>query len=925
MRTGTRLDRKIALLIIAIFFAAGALPAGAKSVLFNEITVHDGLPQMSVRSIVQDKDGYIWFATRDGLSRYDGYRFKTYKEEDGEQSVSNNEVTSLICTSDGTLWAGTAVGLNRYDSRSGTFTRYLAPTQIPGEYIYRICEDRSGHIWVTTSGGFVRMDSSTGIITKEVKSIVGQIKYVAVTPDPDVIVVATSLDVFRYTISTDRFEQIDCVPSNLNIQTLFCDSRDNIWIGTAAAGVWILSPDFSLLRHLDSSNSRLNNDFVRCFCEDKKGRIVIGTFDGVNIYSPEDGSMLSYKIGQNTNVDALSFFSVLYAYCDRDNTIWLSSYVGGVNYFNLDDDNFLYYEDPAVDGKTTLGIVSSIVRSNGGLWVGKEGGGLLRCDEKTGRWERVPLPSDKDGDVRSSIVNSISSRGNDIIVGLNNGKMYRIDTRSRKVTQTYSIRTDQPIVETFIDAEGNIFVGTYLRNKGSDLIVFGRDGKMQTSFTDAATGEPASFTFVQSIIEGKDGSVILGSSNNGICSYNLHSCEFKFRSLKAISPDRPVKINHLVRDTDGNIWAGTRCSGLLKLDDNLTVTDRFTRQDGLPSDNICSIAQGSEGKLWVTTPYCVSSIDVRNRSIRTWSAPQVNEFSLKSCLATEDRIIFGADKGLVTLNPSRENNRYIARKPVVEILRNDSEVLEFGFSSLDYVSQGLIRFEYKLDGYDSDYISELPTRAGAVYKKLRPGKYEFRVKAFKGPEDEFGSEETVLGIRIPRPWWQRWWVILGVILLAAAVVILVLKLRKAAENLEEERDRMQRICADMFGEPVKDNGQSRTPDEVFMQRFYKLLRDRLADQNLTIDYMCAELGTSKTGLYNKVKKHTGLAPVDFIRRSRLQASAQLLKEGRHPIAEISSIVGFSSPSYYSSCFKKEYGMTPREYIDSIDNNLERNQ
>lgn len=915
--------RQILILATSVLTLTGAAAyAQTKSVMFNALTVHDGLPQMSVFAVTQDKDGYMWFATRDGLSRYDGYRFKNYKtEKDNSRSISDNEVTAVRCTSDGKLWVGTNRGLNLYVPETDSFIRFLPPDEFPGETVYKFCEDSYGKLWCSTNGGVVRIDCESARIEKSVKFDIGQIKYIACTIDPDVLVMASTLDVYRYSISRDTLEHIDCVPSDLNIQAVFRDSRANIWIGTGTEGVIVLSADLQLLERLQAEEGGLNNNFVRCFCEDKKGRIIIGSYDGVNIYSPADRGMLSYKIGQNTNVNSLSFFSVLSAYCDRDNTIWLTSYIGGVNYFNLEDDNFLYYEEPVVDGKLTIGIISSIVHKNGWIWVGKEGGGLLRCSDATGEWERVPLPSDDSRDFRSSIVNSIGEHGDDIWVGLNNGRLHRLDTRTGKVTKTYRISMDQPVVDTHIDNEGNVYIGTYLRNRGSDLLVIGRDGRMRGSFIDAGTGEPASFKFVNSTIDGRDGSVIMGCSNGGVYSYNIHSGRYRYSSLLQ-GEDNPVRINQLFRDSEGMVWAATRYHGLLELNEELEVTGRITSRDGLPSDNVRSVTEGHDGKLWVTTACCVSSIDRTNGKIRSWNSPQVNEFSLKSCLVLDDRIIFGADKGLVTLNPAKEGRVYSAKKPVIEVLRNDSDALELSFSSLDYVAKGLIRFEYRLDGYDREWTSDIPTRANAVYRKLRPGRYVFRVRAYKGVEEDMGSEEASLTIRIPRPWWQSWWFALCCILVVLGVIFLIHKLRKAAETLEDERDRMQKICADMFAEQTSSGKQKDSPEQDFMQRFYKLLREKLADQNLTIDYMCSELGTSKTGLYNKVKKHTGLAPVDFIRKSRLQASAQLLKEGKHSISEISSIVGFCSPSYYGSCFKKEYGMTPREYAETINNNTE---
>ena len=869
---------------------------------------------MSVFSIAQDKTGYMWFATRDGLARYDGAKFTVYREESGSESaISHNEVTSLLASSGGLLWVGTRGGLNLYDPGTDAFIRYYAPESLPGNSIYRMMEDGSGAIWLCTDGGLCRFLPEKGTYDRIVKPEYGSLLYVCRSVDPDILIAATPSTVFKYSISSDSLTPLTCIPKDPDIQSLMCDSRGNIWIATAASGVTVLSAELEPLKEMRAREGALNNDYVRCFAEDHDGNIIIGTYDGLNVYSPADDAFSSYRIDTSTNVDALSFFSVLTAYCDRDGSIWLGSFVGGVNYFNPASENFLNYEEPHVGGTVPIGIVSSIVGHGNHLWIGKEGGGLLRYDMVTGEYENVPLPGDEN--FRANIVNSLARHGSDLWVGLNNGRLHNLDINTGRVLKSYRMPFDQPVVTLHIDNEKNVYIGTYLRRSESDLLVIRPDGTIRSSFEDAATGKKAAFNYVCSIVEEKDGSVLLGSYIGGIYRYNIHTGVYSYDTLSG-NKGGAVSVNQLFKDNDGKIWVATRRNGLLLLDKEFNIVDSFTRADGLISDNICSVIRGPDGLLWLTTPSSISSLNPETRETRVWQSREVNEFSLRSCHTVGNTVIFGADKGIIFLSPENSHISYTARKPVVEMITEpESRSVRMSFSCLDYIETRLIRYEYKLDGYDRDWIKASPGSTDAVYRNLPAGRYTFRVRAFKGSEDSIGSGDALKQFRIAAPVWLRWWAKVLYLLAALAVVMLALRLIKTKKSMEAERNRLQEMCADLFAQNQKKNIPGSTSDEAFMMRFYDLLSRKLADDSLSIDYLCSELGTSRTGLYNKVKKNTGMAPIDFVRISRLRASIELLKDKKHSVAEIASLVGFGTPSYYISCFKKEYGCTPKEFLN----------
>lgn len=905
-------------MVLSAVASAATLTQDARHLVFNSLSVHDGLPQMSVMSIAQTPDGYMWFATRDGLARYDGYNFVTFREEDRNGALSNNEVTALCVGSTGDLWIGTRCGLNIFNAEDSSFRSYFSPEDIPGNQIFRIVEDACNNIWICTDGGVVRYNMESLTFDERISLQGVSFEYACTTIDPSILLFATTSGLFKYDIASKTLEPYDILPQNISIQTIFKDSRGNIWIGSGASGVIVLSADLKLLRTIRSEAGKLNNDFVRCITEDANGDIIIGTYDGLNIYSPCDDSFRSFKIGRNGNtVDALSFFSVLSAYCDRDNTVWLGSYVGGINYFNSQAGRFLNHETPVINGISPIGIISSIVGDDNGLWIGKEGGGLLYSDRTSGQYRRISLPEENINDFRSNIVNSISRHGKNLWVGLNNGLLHKLNTSTGTVEKTYRLPQGQPVACIQVDNENNVYIGTYLRNSESDLIVITHDGVIHTKFIDASSGEPASFNYISTILNERDGSVLMGSNNGGLYKYNIHSHEYRFIPL---GNDRSgaVAINQLYRDGSDRLWVATKRYGLLRLDAEFNIMERFNHNNGLLSDNICSVIEGPDKLLWLSTSNSVASLNPETCEIKVWASPSVEEFSLRSCYADDSQVIFGANNGLVRLNPAQSHISYSARKPHIEFrVDQESRDASFSFSCLDYVETDLIRYQYMLDSFGNGWIDSRPGETEVYYRNLKPGRHKFQVRAYKGAEDKVGSEIASCTIRLRYPMWARWWAIMIYVAIAAVICFGFYHWKKSKDSIEEERKKLQNICTNMFAQKSSlSYPASGSTDEIYMTKFYSLLKDRLADQDLSIELICSELGISKTGLYTKVKKHTGMAPMDFIRKSRLEASVKLLMEKKYSIAEISTIVGFCSPSYYTSCFRKEYGCTPKDYLSN---------
>lgn len=908
--------------IRTVIFMLCCLPLAAFSAdrhsgpVFHALQVKDGLPQISVLDITQDRTGYMWFATRDGAARWDGYEFDVYKSEDGDgNSICSNYVTSMISSPDGCVWMGTLYGLSRYDSGKDVFVNYYAEESgLSDNRIRRLYLDGEDNVWCCTNNGICRYDASTGrfdgfLVEEEGEN---RIDCMVETKDRNVLMLGTQDGLLLFDWRCGTIRKLDVRGLKLNVRSLFRDCRGNIWVGTSNSGALMLDPRFNLIRHFTSDGSGLsvNNDFIRTIKEDNEGRILIGSVDGLNIYDPSEEKMLSYR-----QEDGLSSFSLHSIYCDRSNVVWLGSYVGGINYYTMSDRPFLGFEKPYVEDASLTGIVGPMVVDRTGLWIGMEGGGLLFYDKTDGSYRRYVLPvSSKD--FRSNIINSLYMRGTTLWIGLNNGYILEFDTLAGKVNRTIELQGNVPVVSLYVDTDHTIYVGTFAELCG--LIVISPDLKVTSLFTDDS-GKECQFRNITSIVEDADGFILLASNADGIYRYNIHTRQYGFHKLEAPSLKySEIAINQLHRAGDGSLWAATLNSGLLHLDSDLNVISCFSRSEGLLSNTVCSVVEAADNMVWCSTYSSISAIDPLGGSIRTWHIPSgCNEFSFRSVVRSGEKLYFGADCGMVSLDMTGTARPMTATPPVIKkITSNDNSTsMSFEYRSLDYIETGQIRYSYLLEGAGESW-SRPAAKNHVNYVNIPPGRYVFRVRAYKSPDDVVGVEGESYSFRVLPPAWRRWWAVAAYIVFALFCAWMIYEVRNKKQQLErvenDYKEAVRKMLSSQFA--LQDDNDISSPDERFLRRLYEVMRNNLSSSELNTEFLCSEIGVSRTNLYYKLKALTGLSPTGFIRNHRVQLAARLMIEKNIPVSEVYDMVGFSSHPYFCSCFKKVLGCSPSEYI-----------
>jgi AraC-like DNA-binding protein len=216
----------------------------------------------------------------------------------------------------------------------------------------------------------------------------------------------------------------------------------------------------------------------------------------------------------------------------------------------------------------------------------------------------------------------------------------------------------------------------------------------------------------------------------------------------------------------------------------------------------------------------------------------------------------------------------------------------------------------------SDTWSRPDANNNVNYANIPPGRYSFRVKAFKSPDDVVGVEGESFSFRVRPPVWRRWWAIAAYFVFSAFCMFMIYEVRNKRLQLErvekDHKETIRKILNSQLAFP--DEKERSSPDERFLKKLYEVMRNNLSSSGLNTEYLCSEIGVSRTNLYYKLKSLTGLSPTEFIRNHRVQLAARLLVEKRVPVSEVYEMVGFNSHPYFCSCFKKVMGCSPTEYI-----------
>lgn len=783
--------------------------------------LNEGISQLSVMTIYQDSRGYLWFATKNGLNRFNGKEYKIYHREDGnEQSLSNNSVTSITEDQEGYLWVGTNNGLNRIDLNTNEIKRYNLETNgLVANSISTVYTDRSGCLWVGTWEGLNRYNREGD-----------HFEYIPIEDDTERAMIVTLLEDSsgRFWIGTRNKGLLLCdhqmnlisqftsesknMPlNNNNITSIYEDDKKQIWVGCKNSGLNKINLRDNEVTSYTNLNSGLSNNSVRCIIE-WQGKLLIGTFDG--IFDLDKATERIVKVAGYDDINkSLSHYSV-YCFCvDRDKTLWVGTFAGGVNYLNKFTNRFVLHK-PQEELNIRTGIYGAITyESPEDLWIATEGYGLLNYNKRTNESHYYLIDPSVRFAFNTNIIKSVFYEDGYVWCGTTKGEIYKFNIKTKKFSLYHQYPIEYSIYSIIRDHNGVLWVGGASTEFG--LTCFVNDSLVTTFYNNV--DEPIYFSNVRCILEEEDGVFLLGSTAEGLLRFDTHKKQLTKYSNEASVEKYRIPNNYIsaiVRTKSGEIWVSTYGGGIFQLDESKAIRRIMTVREGLLDNNICTLVESSDQRLWMSTVNGLIMFDPVKDEVRNYhrhNGIDIREFTLHSGIALPDgSLCFAGSNGFVTFHVEAMDKNNNIPPVVLEQLSVNNHPVKVGdesaildkvldgmemirlaynennfsitYQALNYIYATQNQYAYKLEGYDTDwnYVGE---RNSAFYTNLSPGKYVFRVKASNN-DGVWNEEGRSLAIVVQPPLWRTWYAYLFYVIALAAIIYGILYYVNIKRNLE---------------------------------------------------------------------------------------------------------------------------------------------
>ncbi len=816
-----------AFVIVCLAALAGLARADVPERLrFEHLTVDDGLPENTVRAILQDRTGFLWFGTHNGLVRFDGHDMVSPWHDLADTTAAPRFfVSSLVEDAEGVIWVGTILtGIWRIDPRTDRCTQ-VAPAPGPpgggrGQHDPDLSLDADGLIWVTWNGyGVSVIDPRDGRVTW-------------LRHDPD---------------------DANSLPSN-SVNCLLHDPDGRLWLGSEGDGLFVRDPGaegFQQFVHDPDDATSLAHDIVTEVHATEDGTIWVLTVDGLSRWQTATGSFRNYRAagGQqpafaNYLIDATAsddvglwigaavglyhfdpatgefrlfahdpddpaslvkgpVFSVLR---DRSGVVWAGSWHAGLNKVDPLAHKFRWYEhDPREAASLDDNVVMSVAEDRGGdLWVGTGNmapggsrGGLNRFDPVTGGFDHLAFPPEPIGQVWSVQSLAVDPRGS-LWVGTNLG-LWRHDQDRGRLERVDLDQPGQPDLGDatvrclLIDRSGNLWAGVFREG----LYRIDPEGRVARFRHDPADSTSISQDQIICLAEDAQGRIWVGTDSRGLnlLDPRTGACQRFVDPMAGLA-----SMITIVPDSRGRVWLGTY-GGLLQFDPDRGIVARFTTADGLPHDLVSAIVEDGQGRLWLSTDRGLARLDPSTGDIRAYDIRDGlpgNAAGFAACRRRDGTLVFGGQHGLIHFDPERiVDNPFAAPVVLTELrigdrpmrpgpasalaqritftdelsLAHDHNDISLSFAALHYSHPERNRYRCRLAPYDPVW-REIGNRRNVTYTNLDPGRYVFEVQGTNG-DGIWNPAVTRLSLQIAPPWWRTSWANAAYLLLAGGLIWLI--------------------------------------------------------------------------------------------------------------------------------------------------------
>jgi ligand-binding sensor domain-containing protein/signal transduction histidine kinase len=882
--------------------------AQAPTLKFNAYNINNGLSQNEVFAIIQDKQGFIWLGTDEGLNRFDGYEFKIFKHDaKNPNSIIDNSIHSLEVGDDGTLWIGTSNGISRYypDTEKieqlQTNTEDDNSTKRPnGTGVNEIKKDKKGNIWIAYLGSgvdFYDVSKKEFFHYSEHRPDAYKIKNdyaiaIQIMPDGSILLGTREgievIDPKGIPVSDGeariKYPWKNSIDKSINSFQLSADEQ-TLWLSTELNGFYRINLKTNVVKNYNTGNSNLSfNNNVPSIFEDSKGQVWVG---GELIYRVgKNDELVPYdEHGVSNPGNTVLKNPILCIFEDKDNNIWFGTFRLGVLKYHANNIQIMHFHNAqgnaSIQNNQVLSFNQDLKKN---IWVGTDGGGLYKL---RANYSGVDIAPGSNKFSSQAIKCIYTDKDGYFWLGTWDGGLMKYHPERHTVELLRNQNKDfysRHVWDIKGDSLGNLWIATL------------RDGLCHYSpKTNKITYYKSTLGDSSSLVNDDVLSLLIDSQNilwvgtsNGLCY--LRPGQKKFTNMQQENyPNINLNVLSLYEDSNKRIWIGSNGGGITIIDKNLKVIKTLTEKEGLPSSTICAMQTDQHQNLWISTYNGLIKINEKDFSIT--QIPEIaglqgNQFIPKASFLTSSRqLLFGGVNGFNLFYPdslkfnlvpkkviftslkilndeinpvTKFDNRKILNRSITETneinLSYKDYSFSISFSPLVYNWQNALHYSYFLENLDQEWQYTSADRRLIHYTNLAPGKYILNVKSsFDGTH--WPDEATQLVINIVPPWYATSIFKISAICFLAILLyaIYILRIRflsnqkKKLEELVLLRTHELEKSTEEIQALLKEVAKQKKDIEEKNQELYQI-NEELASQNDVLEEKSNELQNAQSNL-----------------------------------------------------------------------------
>ena len=779
---------------------------------FEHYKVEDGLSHNTVLSSIQDEKGFLWFGTKSGLNRFDGYNFRLFqKNEENPNSLRSNYVQSLF-ELNGKIWVGTDNGLLSYNENLENFD-FVDDTE--NTQIIDMSGDSEGNLWFIAESSLVKYNPET---KKSIKFEATENFYASdVLQTKEGIWACSTNTLYKYDSKTNSFGKhvldVESSPSSpFGINELFLLDERTILLGTQNHGVLAFDIISERLHEIGVLTS--GKQYIRDFALRGKDELWVASESGLHIFN-----LITKKYSNlKKNYDdpyALSDNAVYSLTVDKEGGIWAGTYFGGLNYQSRQYSPFKKYFPKSSQNSLNGNAIREITADKyGDLWIGTEDGGLNKYSPETDSFTNFTShEKHKDGILAHYNVHGLLPIDNKLWIGMFDNGIDIMDINTNKIIKHYGTGMSHGLRSNFVFAinetrSGEIF---FLSTNGVQTY------NPKNDQFELFQGFPENLHYT-SFLEDHDGVLWAGTTFDGLYSYNpsteeKNEYQYNSKSHKSISNNH---INSIFQDSRKNIWVNTE-NGLNLFLEEAETFKRYGIKDGFPTNVFYATLEDEEGNLWMSTSnglVAFNSITGNKKIYTKADGLQSDQFNYMAAHKSDDgTMYFGSVNGMVSFNPKNfKKNNYSAPTYITALQIDNQEVyvnqeespikesitslnkltlkpsqssFSLEFAALSFNAPENTEYWYKMEGLNDDWVY-LQKDHKVYFTELAPGNYNFLVKSMNS-SGVWGKETPGLQIKVLPPFYKSNLAYLLYILLILLLVFL--SFRSYHQRIKIKNDR----------------------------------------------------------------------------------------------------------------------------------------